>query len=1317
MKKIFTLLFFIFLFNAIFCSHVFAQNNVSSLSGGVVVASVNITNAKIVSQKDRDFVISFNISNKTGAQPQVKYSVKLVKTTPTSQSILDEKVYDNILFLGENMTISKTINYSIPASIPAGTYSLYVQSKNNTGLPLAIASLGDIKVKNNVSNFVEIVPDSCSFVTITKQASTSESVIAKAKNDENNSKPSLINTVDETISPFIIGRPDKSTTVVSTSGADEITPIVTDNELSQPASSLEASSSIKLEAVFNIKCKIKSNFGMNTVLIPKFVTRSNSSFGPVAQLANLAKENIIIKKGINDVSFEVPKATKPQSYNLSFSLISSDEKIISNTITYDYVVAGQSGIIKNVIFDKTYYKVGDTANIQIFSQQTGTGTIAAIIKNDKGISCSATTSTEVSNFSIKNFLIPIKNDCLNPKINVILSSGTTILDSQNFQTISSANTTNSPKTNFSTSKIIIIIILIVIALILGALIYKKKYFGLKILIFIFVFLFASFGFTKISEATSPCVFTSCSQTPAPAHMEYLGTCSVPGTQPYYFCNGTKRYKRWWGYGYRNQAPTYSNGVAQTCTLFYQCEWGCSGTPNYTGDGLCEMLVHISYFSSNSVIPINTATTLSWSSINDTGGSCSITKNGYSFASNLPTTGSISSGSLASTAEFVVTCTSVAGSRAPNSSSQGFVVNVVSPPTISNIQINPNPVSYNGYTNISADVSNAGSCTVTGNGNTVVWNSPTSITFYVTNMTATTSFEISCSGGGGTEVSDIEVGVLPRPSLSVSMYPASTTVSKNSATTIYWNSTGADSCQINGSNVPTSGEMSSGDLTSTTTYTINCINNPPPQSLPSFLPDGAILAVDPGLSFNDNGSYYGYQAGQTVSLKSGINPNLPDSYGGYYYTGWGGSVNIDVVNPPPGGVIDSELINGGEGYSVGDILTIIGGGDSTAQVQVAETDGPAGAIREIDLLSGGSGYEQNDQLTIQGGNNNGIINVDSVDENGAVTGISVIDRGSGYISNNMLSGFYTPDVVGGHGSGIVVTVGSVYGTITSLYSHNPISPGMWYNVGDELPLDIWYATGYWPNDSAKVKILQVGRGIPRSVSVADPGSGYVAGMSYLMDGPGNISVLVTKVQGATNNLTNPDQGTYAAVESSSTSIVIGVQDTLSSPRISLRVKIPEIKWDVTDATSCVLKNDAGETISTSMSGTIIDYTLSTGHTFTLECSGPGGTSSASSTSSFPELSSTCSAFQITQIGDLYVNKNTKWTTVYNGTGTISSTIWSGDDIPNPITTDKPELNKIYTTVGTKTIHAASTITGAGDPFTSYCSTSTIMKLDKGTINEI
>ena len=78
----------------------------SSVSTGVLVASVNLRDAKIVSQTGNVFNISFSISNGNGLQTGVKYGVKLVSDTK-DQSILDEKVYDDSLALAENTTLQK----------------------------------------------------------------------------------------------------------------------------------------------------------------------------------------------------------------------------------------------------------------------------------------------------------------------------------------------------------------------------------------------------------------------------------------------------------------------------------------------------------------------------------------------------------------------------------------------------------------------------------------------------------------------------------------------------------------------------------------------------------------------------------------------------------------------------------------------------------------------------------------------------------------------------------------------------------------------------------------------------------------------------------------------------------------------------------------------------------------------------------------------------------------------------------------------------------------------------------------------------------
>ena len=183
---------------------------------------------------------------------------------------------------------------------------------------------------------------------------------------------------------------------------------------------------------------------------------------------------------------------------------------------------------------------------------------------------------------------------------------------------------------------------------------------------------------------------------------------------------------------------------------------------------------------------------------------------------------------------------------------------------------------------------------------------------------------------------------------------------------------------------------------------------------------------------------------------------------------------------------------------------------------------------------------------------------------------------------------------------------------------------------------------------------------------------------------------------------------------------GVKLLTPKPHTNLRVEVPAVEWDATDATTCSLKENGTE-ISTSTSGTIVDYTLQTGVSFTLDCTGPGGETSQDTTSTLPAVPSVCTISQPSNApGDtnMYVNRTTVWK-ITNASGTPVSTLWSGTDIGTPIgPLTGGELDKIYTTVGTKTINAATTIkVNATTTFDSYCSTTTLMKLSQGTGGEI
>lgn len=128
----------------------------SSGTAPVTVATVNIYGAKIVSQKDGTFTISFRLSNRQGAQPDVRYAAELLDATGT---VVDEDVYPDVLNLAAGASLPLTMAYT-PPSYLSGTYQLVVLSADGSGLPLARASLGTVTLSGGGS-FVEIIPSTC----------------------------------------------------------------------------------------------------------------------------------------------------------------------------------------------------------------------------------------------------------------------------------------------------------------------------------------------------------------------------------------------------------------------------------------------------------------------------------------------------------------------------------------------------------------------------------------------------------------------------------------------------------------------------------------------------------------------------------------------------------------------------------------------------------------------------------------------------------------------------------------------------------------------------------------------------------------------------------------------------------------------------------------------------------------------------------------------------------------------------------------------------------------------------------------------------
>ncbi|MFH0852051.1 MAG: CARDB domain-containing protein [bacterium] len=161
-RTIFLVLFMFAAFAAaFFCTKtVFAQNDALSVqdtSGGQItlIATVNIYNARIISQTGNNFRIGFEIYNREKIQPDIRYGIRLTK----DNKIIDEKNYAEALTLGKEELVKKEVEYSAPAYLK-GSFEIWVVSANSRGLPLGINTAGSVSLSGD-SQFVEILADSC----------------------------------------------------------------------------------------------------------------------------------------------------------------------------------------------------------------------------------------------------------------------------------------------------------------------------------------------------------------------------------------------------------------------------------------------------------------------------------------------------------------------------------------------------------------------------------------------------------------------------------------------------------------------------------------------------------------------------------------------------------------------------------------------------------------------------------------------------------------------------------------------------------------------------------------------------------------------------------------------------------------------------------------------------------------------------------------------------------------------------------------------------------------------------------------------------
>jgi len=238
-------------------------------------------------------------------------------------------------------------------------------------------------------------------------------------------------------------------------------------------------------------CQLKNNFENAVTATPSFASFKRTVFGQL--LSEKKESSVTLESGESkQVEINIPKESNPQAYDVVLSLLDGQDKKISNSINFHYVIQGFSSTIQNVRLDKSDYLKGDNAKIffswsgpaDIFRGSRGQGTkisevVAEIVViNSSGQDCISPFQKKLSQDSVFNDIdIPVTSDCPNAQISAMLKdTNGNILDrfaSKN-KTIQKNLAENQPQEKGSYANIFLALTLILILLIILIYVFRKR---------------------------------------------------------------------------------------------------------------------------------------------------------------------------------------------------------------------------------------------------------------------------------------------------------------------------------------------------------------------------------------------------------------------------------------------------------------------------------------------------------------------------------------------------------------------------------------------------------------------------------------------------------------------------------------------------------------------------------------------------------------------------------------------------------------------------------------------------------------------------
>lgn len=352
---------------------------------GKVIANVNVSDARILSQEGRKLHVGFDLANQdTQVQALgIRFGFELVKTTKEKQFVVDTFVAPDSIDLAPGQSVKKEAEYVVP-EVLSGDFAVWVVARNAGGLILGLGSAGQVAFTSQ-SGRVEIKTDSC---------------ILRVAGDK--TEYNLLQGVD-----------------------------VTPNE------------------TLTLSCQVENRTGIAQTLIPSFDTKRRSQYGDPMTVPSVPVSKIFLaasEKKVIDIV--IPKASSPQAYDVRVVLRNeSNPDMASNAINAHYVVRGVSATIQNISFDRSSFRTGESVKAVLFwspsadqflGSRAGSGTkieeiIATLdIQSENGVACiDPLTQTVAGDVAMPTLSAIAIADCVRPTATVTITDSTgTVLDTR-----------------------------------------------------------------------------------------------------------------------------------------------------------------------------------------------------------------------------------------------------------------------------------------------------------------------------------------------------------------------------------------------------------------------------------------------------------------------------------------------------------------------------------------------------------------------------------------------------------------------------------------------------------------------------------------------------------------------------------------------------------------------------------------------------------------------------------------------------------------------------------------------------------------------